>query len=201
MKLIIFDFDGVLVNTEKLSYQIQTIKNKDFTWERFQEYSFGNFHESYDKAVKEGKHIPADDFYGSYKKGLGVMTIQDVLHDAILSLASNYRLAIISSTNSSFISDFLAKESLSPCFSDILGADIHISKVFKINAILKKYDLSSNEAVLVTDTLGDIKEANECKVRSIAVTWGLHDRAVLEKGNPVKIIDDPQNLIKAIQEI
>ncbi len=72
MRLVIFDFDGVLVNTSKLSYQIHTLKNPNFTWEHFQEYSTGNFHEGYEKAVKEGKHIPADDYYGEYKKGLHI---------------------------------------------------------------------------------------------------------------------------------
>src|SRR6185369_15637042 len=123
MKLIIFDFDGVLVNTEEIAYQIHTIKNKDLTWKRFKEYSIGNFHENYNQAVKEGKHIPADDYDGSYKKALGVLTIQEILHNTILSLAPENRLAIVSSTNGSFIQDFLAKEGLLQYFSDILGSD------------------------------------------------------------------------------
>jgi phosphoglycolate phosphatase len=201
MKLIIFDFDGVLVNTLELSYNIHTIKNKNFTWKHFQDYSLGNFWEGYDKAVKDGKHIPADDFPGDYKKGLEVLTIEDILHDSILSLATNYKLVIVSSTDGSYINNFLIKENLNGCFSDILGYNIHKSKISKIKMILEKYNLSPDDAVFITDTLGDIKEANECKVKSIAVTWGLHDKIILEKGNPVKIIDNPQDLIEVIENV
>ena len=70
MKLILFDFDGVLVNTNELSYQIHKIKNKDLTWQTFQGYLTGNFFEKMREAVKGGKHIPPDDYYGEYNKGL-----------------------------------------------------------------------------------------------------------------------------------
>ena len=201
MKLILFDFDGVLANTEKLCYRIHTVKNKDLTWERFQEYSNGNFFDGYFKAVKEGKHIPADDYDGSYKKILDVLTIQDILHESILYLAKNYRLAIVSSTDSSYINDFLRKEGLLEYFSDVLGMDTHLSKKFKIKKILEKYNLLPDDTIFITDTLGDIREANECGVRSIGVTWGLHDREALLKGKPIKIIDNPQDLVQSIKEI
>ncbi len=201
MKLIIFDFDGVLVNTIELSYKIHTSKNPNLTWERFQEYSIGNFHEVYNKAVKSGSHIPPDDFNSSYKKGLDILTAEEIIHDSILSLAVNYKLVIVSSTNSSHINNFLVKENLARYFSDVWGADIHKSKTFKIKAILKKYNLYASNSIFITDTLGDIKEARECGVKSIAVTWGLHNKLTLEKGDPVKIIENPEDLVGAIEEI
>ncbi|MBI2630698.1 HAD family hydrolase [Candidatus Nomurabacteria bacterium] len=201
MKLVIFDFDGVLANTIELSYTIHTAKNPNMTLEHFKEYSNGNFYENYNKAVKEGRHIPADDFYGDYKKGLDILTIDKILHDSILFLSKKYKLVIISSTNSSFINDFLANENLSGYFADILGADVHTSKALKIKTVLEKYKLDPSNCVFVTDTLGDIKEARECSVQSIAVTWGLHDKSILEKGNPVKIIDNPQDLVGVIENV
>lgn len=201
MKLVIFDFDGVLVNTVELSYKIHAIKNKNLTKDQFQEYATGNFYEGYNQAVKEGKHIPADDYYGEYKKGLDILTIHEILHEAILFLVKNYKLVIISSTDGSYINDFLKKENISSCFSDVLGADIHRSKTLKIQTILTKYGLEPEKAVFITDTLGDIKEARECGVQSIGVTWGLHDRLILEKGDPFKIIDNPQELIGAVENV
>lgn len=78
---------------------------------------------------------------------------------------------------------------------------MHGSKIIKINSILKKYNIEPNDTVFITDTLGDIKEAKECGVKSIAVTWGLHDRETLEKGNPVAIIDDPRELLRVIEKV
>jgi phosphoglycolate phosphatase len=200
MKLIIFDFDGVLANTIELSYQIHTVKNKNLTREHFKEYATGNFYEGYDKAVKEGKHIPADDYYGEYKKGLDTLSIHDALHNLILSLARDYRLAIVSSTDSSYINDFIKKENLSECFSDILGSDIHKSKILKIKLILNQYRLSPDDAIYITDTTGDIIEARECGVKSIAVNWGLHDRENLLQENPFALVDTSQELEEKIKE-
>ena len=202
MKLILFDFDGVLANTTEISYKIHAEKNKGLTKERWQEFAFGNFWENYNKAVKEGKHIPADDnYYDSYKKALDTLNIHDVLHESILSLAKDYKLAIISSSNSSYINDFLEKEGILKYFSDVFGVDTHTSKILKIKNILQKYDLKPKDAVFITDTLGDIKEANECKVKSIGVTWGLHEREILEREKPFKIIGNPADLVKTIKEI
>lgn len=200
-KIVMFDFDGVLANTLELSFEIHKIKNPELTWKHFQDYSNGNFHDGYNKAVKDGKHIPADDFPGQYKNKLQLLTIHDILHDAILGLASDYILVIISSAGSSLINDFLIKENLDNCFTSILGTDIHKSKVVKIKMVLDKYNINSKNAVFITDTLGDIKEAKECEVESIAVTWGLHPKETLIKGHPFAIIDDPQDLFSIIKNV
>ncbi len=201
MKLVIFDFDGVLANTEELCYQIHIRTNKNLTWKQFQEFSLGNFFDVYEQSIKDGTHLPIKDFHSSYKKALDTITIHDILHDSIVALAKEYRLVIISSSTSSYIKDFLTREGVSKYFSDILGADVHKNKTLKINSILEKYELVARDTIFITDTLGDIKEANKCDVRSIAVTWGLHDKEILEKGYPLKIISDPRDLVRTIKEI
>jgi phosphoglycolate phosphatase len=200
-KLVLFDFDGVLINTLGFSYQIHKDKNPNFTWEKFQDFSNGNFHEEYNKNTKDGKHIHPIDFYKQYQSKIEVLNIDDILRNAIIELSSSYIMIIISSTRSDLINDFLNKENTAIYFSDILGNDIHSSKVVKIKSTLEKYGMSPNNAVIVTDTLGDIREANECSVPSIAVTWGLHGRENLERGNPSLIIDDPQDLVLAIKNV
>lgn len=200
MKLILFDFDGVLANTNEIAFNIHKIKNKDLTWKEFQDYASGNFHEGIEKARREKKHLDADDFYGQYKKGLDTLNIHDALHKLILSLAKNNKLIIVSSTDSSYIKDFLKKENLLKCFSDILGTDVHKSKVFKIRTILEKYDIHPDDAVFVTDTTGDIREARECGVGAIGITWGLHDREMLGKEGPFALIDIPEELGQKIEE-
>ncbi len=200
-KIVMFDFDGVLVNTLEHSYQIHKIKNPNFTWEKFQSYSDGNFHDGYNRAVEDGEHIPADDFPTQYQNKLAVLNIHDALHKAVLELSVDHILVIVSSSRDLAIKEFLVKENLVIHFNDIFGTDIHLSKVTKINTLLEKYQLRSEDAVFITDTLGDIKEANECGVKSIGVTWGLHSKDHMEKGNPVAIIDDPEDLLPLIRNV
>ncbi len=198
-KLVIFDFDGVLADTEEFCYKIHKDFNGNLTWEKFQSFGVGNFHEGMGKAVLEEAYIVPPDFYKLYEKNLSVISIHDILRETVLLLKDKYILSIISSTSSPYISKFLEKENILYYFDDILGHEIHTSKVIKINTLLKKYKTSPESVVFITDTLGDILEANECNVRSIAVTWGLHERKTLEKGNPIAIINDPSELLGTIE--
>lgn len=200
-KLVLFDFDGVLANTLEYSYQIHKDANPDFSWEVFQSLSDGNFHDGYDNALQDGKHIHPKDFHDQYKNNLDKISIHQALHDSIKILSEKHILIIVSSTRSDFIKDFLEKEETLDFFSEIYGADIHKSKVVKINMILEKYKAPPIDCVFITDTLGDVKEAGECGIRSIGITWGLHSSDHMEKGSPVAIIDDPRDLVSTIENV
>lgn len=200
-KIVMFDFDGVLVNTHDSSFEIHKRKNPHFTWERFQSYSDGNFMDGYLKAVKDGEHIPTENFPEQYHSNLITLSVHDILSSVVQALAEKYLLVVISSSNGTAIKNFLEKENIVNYFVDILGTDVHLSKIVKINSVLSKYHTEPSSAVFITDTLGDIKEADECRVSSIGVTWGLHGRDRLAKGNPVAIIDDPRELYGAIVNV
>jgi len=121
--------------------------------------------------------------------------------ESIKNLSSKYFLAIVSSTSSSYIKSYLKERGAFSSFSDILGSDFALSKLERMKNLFEKYNLTAQDAVLVTDTLGDITEAKEIGMNSIAVTWGLDDRKTLEKGKPVAIIDDPRELENAINNV
>ncbi len=48
---------------------------------------------------------------------------------------------------------------------------------------------------MITDTLGDLKEANQTGIKTIAVTWGVHQREKLKAGSPTVIIEEPTDLV------
>ncbi len=95
----------------------------------------------------------------------------------------------------------MIKENIKKYFSDILGTDVHKSKIVKIKSLLEKYNIKPENAVFITDSLGDILEGNECGVKSIGVTWGIHHRETLEKGNPIIIIHSPMDLLTTVQNV
>ena len=121
--------------------------------------------------------------------------------DNIKNLSDKYIFTIVSSSSSSYIKNYLEKRDVFVSFSDILGSNFNLTKKDRINALLKKYNIKTEDAVYITDTVGDISEADECGVKSIAVTWGFHDKETLEKGNPVAIIDDPRDLENTINNV
>jgi phosphoglycolate phosphatase-like HAD superfamily hydrolase len=55
--------------------------------------------------------------------------------------------------------------------------------------------------LFITDTVGDIIEAEKCAIRSVAVTWGYHDTTNLTKAKPAAIVNDTTELLSKIKTI
>ncbi len=120
--------------------------------------------------------------------------------DVIKSLTENYPLIIVSSTITSPIREYMEGHRATSYFKEIMGNDVHKSKVEKIKMIFDKYGVGPNNCVFITDTLGDIREAEKTGVKSIAVTWGFHDKETLARGNPITIVDKPEELLIEIEK-
>jgi len=118
----------------------------------------------------------------------------------IRELGKKYILVIISSTISSPIRDFMDRHNLSLFFNKIMGNDVHNSKCEKIRMIFDEYKIKPDDCILITDTLGDIREAATMKVKSIGVTWGFQKKENLLKGNPFRIAEKPRELDSIVSE-
>ncbi len=121
------------------------------------------------------------------------------LKDVVRELSASFSLAIVSSTPSPAIAEILEKEGLRECFTEILGADVHTSKVIKIQSLLDSYHCAPEKTVLITDTTGDIGEARAAGVASIAVSWGFHGKDKLQKANPYAVVDTVPELLGSIR--
>lgn len=187
--LVIFDFDGVLVNTTDLNFRISKSVNPEMSKEYYHALSLGNFHENIKKATKDDGYVVHPEWITKYCEGLLELTTHDIIRNLVKDISASHRLAIVSSTYSSNIRDFLKQEGIEHLFEDILGSDVHVSKTIKIQKLLDEYSISPEKALFITDTLGDIREGNECKVSSIGVTWGTHENEILKLGDPFSIVD------------
>ncbi len=149
----------------------------------------------------QNKKLVMFDFFGTLSNIQAESFNHEVLKNSVVQLAGNYALAVVSSSSESNIKDFLSKENILSYFSDICGAGLLDDKVSQMKKLLEKYSLLAENSIYVTDTLGDVEEAAECGVKSVAVTWGFHDRQTLEKGSPAAIIDDPRDLVRAVENV
>jgi phosphoglycolate phosphatase-like HAD superfamily hydrolase len=97
--------------------------------------------------------------------------------------------------------EYFVRNGLAEIFTEIMGLESHRSKIDKFKMLLSKHGLQDTECVFVTDTLGDILEANKVGLRTIAVDFGFHDRERLAQGRPWKIISDFRELFDSLAEI
>ena len=110
-------------------------------------------------------------------------------------LKIDHILVVISSNISNIIYDILTKYRYDALFQDVLGTESGFSKLDKIRKAMKIFQSSEEETYYIGDTVGDMKEARLAGVKTVAVTWGWHDKDRFEKVNPDYLIETPEGLL------
>ncbi len=197
-KLVLFDFDGVLVDSVDIAFQIHKKEDVNVTPEIHSRMSEGNFFEEAGK-MPYIKLLPKEEFMARYTPMLLEKQPIEGMPELIRALHAECGFYVVSSAFENAIRDFLEQHALAGYFKEIMGAETHKLKSEKFRMIFKKENIPPADAVLITDTLGDIREANEVGLASVAFTAGLHSRELLEKGEPWAIADTAPEMLTAIR--
>jgi len=193
-KYILFDFDGVIVNSLDLAFSInKQDKDVGYTLNDYLQLFRGNIFSHFKKQDVPQK-TSAPNFHVQYEAGMLKLDCVPGMSEVIKSLADSYSLIIISSTKEYIIKKFLEKHNLLGCFVAILGPETEKDKTKKIQMVFENYQTNASSCLFVTDTLGDVVEATKAGVNSIGVTWGYHSREVIEEGSPYALVNTPQEL-------
>jgi phosphoglycolate phosphatase len=201
MKLFLFDFDGVLVdslavyektvmdNLQKIHQPI--IRNREEFLELFED----NFYESL-----KNKGIDLDVFMKASEDILAQVKIKDMkpfpeVAPVIEELHKNHCLIVVSSNDCSSIKESLDFFNYDKYFKEILGSDFMFSKKGKILYAAEKYHVAPNDIYYIGDTTGDIKEGREAGVKTVGVTWGWHSKEKMAAAKPDYLFDNPRQLL------
>lgn len=199
---ILFDFDGVIGDSWKVAFEAAKVICPGITEVDHKKRFEGNINDvKHSETFHNNDCNHGLDWFDIYlpkmKEGAKIFP---GMKELVLDLEKEYTLIIISSTLSFPIEEFLALHDLSSHFDWVMGNDVHKSKVEKIRMVFEKYNIGPEECVFITDTLGDMHEAEEMKVPSIGVTWGFCALETLQKGSYLKLVDTPEELRSAIKE-
>jgi len=199
LKAVIFDFDGVLHNTFNFHRaKIKEFTGKDISEDCYKDIHDGNFYENEDNLIR-------DTDWSKYVKYIhpeqSRLKIKDEIRDVLKELSKKYELFIISSGGSRNISDCLGNNGILNIFTEVLGLETNKSKIDNFKFILERHALKSDECIFITDTLGDILEANKVRVKTIAVDFGFHSKERLKRGEPYRIVSCFGELMPVIERI
>ena len=195
-----FDFDGVIVNSCQLGFEINREVIKDIQYSEIQDWGEGNI---YNRKLREG----IDDSYEFYYFEQYSQRVTDLIPvegmETVfkeLDLKEN-KLIIVSSSDEDSIKTFLEKHNLDKYFTEIMGRKTNPSKVEKFKMVFDKYKIEPDETLIITDSVGDVKEAHEAKMKAIGVVWGLHEKERLEKNGSDFVADTPNDILKGIENL
>ncbi len=197
-KAIIFDFDGVIHNT----FDFHRAKVKEFTGVALSESEYRDIHNGnfFAHKIDRLKDVDWPAYGGFIYHDISNLKIEGEMEKALLRLSKKFDLFIVSSGGTKNISDYLKNNNVAEIFKEVLGSEPHKSKIDKFKFIFSKYKLDPNDCIFITDTLGDILEANVVNIKTLAVDFGYHGREMLRKGNPFKIVSSLSELLKIIDE-
>ncbi len=116
--------------------------------------------------------------------------------EAIRRLSDGNTVVVITSNFSDFAGALLRRHGIGDVV-EIMGADHETSKVTKIRRALARYPHPGGRWY-VGDTVGDIVEARQAGVPSIAATWGWHSPDRLMAASPDAVARDPRELVRIV---
>ena len=198
-RLLLFDYDGVIVDSLPV---IVDVYNKlfrkhgldlNFTAEEFSMFYVGNFHKGLAEKVPKGAlPIILKEKGEEFIKRNNEFRLFKGIKGVLEKLSEKAKIIIISSNTTEAIKKSMELNGID-FIEDVIGGDIEPSKVKKILAQKEKHP--DAETYYIGDTLGDIKEAKKAGVKSVAVTWGFHNKQMLEKEGPDYLFDDVLELL------
>lgn len=196
-KFVLFDFDGVIADSFAISFEVAQMMHPHLTADQYKRMWDGNIFGK-EKEFACTPQCRDHDFYTEYSPRSEKVGLIDGARDFVENLALRYTLVVISSSITMDVMKIAERTGIAAFFTDVMGKDVHTSKIEKIGTILRRYEARSDDCVFITDTLGDMREAEEAGVRAIGVAWGYQYRSSLEKGAPFRIVDTPDELPGAI---
>jgi phosphoglycolate phosphatase len=201
-KVIIFDFDGTIVDSRKILINIVNDLADEFGYDKVTEEEAIRLSNLSSQDILRQSAIPL------YKIPFLLRRVQREFNKHIVKLqpfagikeivtslqAQGYYLGIVTSNTQSNVVDFLEHNQLTCYFEFIYSANHIFGKDKIIKKLIKQYQLPLEQTFYVGDETRDIKAAKKSKIRVVAVTWGFNSAEVLAKYHPDFLIDQPAQL-------
>ena len=198
--------DGVLFDTIPFAEEFFLKGHPGMTSEMYKEIHAGNFHEGYSKyshlqipeteEEKSQRRINYADKKSRTPLFEGMKELLEVLHN------DKYILVMNTNAYDRNCLPLLENAGIRDLFDFIASAEISKDKIEKFKLIEEKYQADKKDILFITDALGDVRDADVAQISTVAVTWGVHNKAFFERekhANLIGIVHTTEELINFIK--
>lgn len=203
VRLVIFDFDGTLVDSKEVTINIYNQLAEKYGAKRVDNIEVIrrlSLLERIKKLDFPALKIPlfVAEFTRQYKHSLGKLAMVEGMKEVLLELSSKgYQLAIVSSNAESNIRDYFREKRL-----DVIGKVISSPNIWgkhkAIKKLLLEYKLNPSEAIYVGDEIRDIIACRKVGMKIIWVEWGYDLKETLKTDQPDYTASTPQEILSLL---
>ena len=208
IKLVIFDFDGVLADSFDAFYLLIRDGMKKIglplTTDQYRDLFLGNVHQGFKDLINNKQKFLIfskfrkknyDIYY--YNERSKVKLFPET-SSFLKRISKKYVVTIVSSGHQKNVEDLLVLNKVRSLF-DLVIANTATTKADAIKGILTKFKVKPKETIMITDTVGDIKVAKKVGLKTIAVTWGFHSAKLLRSTKPGFVANSFKILYKKLK--
>jgi len=206
MKLVIFDFDGVICDSWRLharSYEKTFAafgkKLRVKTLKKFRGWYDSHWENNYYRAGFAEKDVPALQREYWANVDYGKAEVYAGVKSALQQLSKKHVLALVSTTRMKEIKQVLAKNGLKRFFKILESGEDRSDKKAKIVDAMGRAGAKPSETVMIGDTVADVESGRQNGVKTIAVSYGWTSEGKLKKAKPFAMVSKPGGIPRAVE--
>lgn len=206
MKVILFDFDGTIVDSVQVGITITNRLAAEFGFPPFDEATLEELKKLGSREALRRSQIPVwrlpfliRRFTQELNREIPSLQLFPEMKETLLDLKQQGHLLGIVSTNSvKNIQEFLRIQDLTSTFDFVSASYALFRKSRLILKILQQQQFQPSQVYYVGDETRDIEAARRSGVCAIAATWGLNSAEILQANQPDFLINSPKELLPLI---
>lgn len=193
--------DGVLFDTIGFAQETFLKRYPGVSADMYKEIHSGNFPDE----VKKYEHLKIKEteaeeslYRATYAEQKSKAAVFNGIKDLLEELhGEGYKLVLNTNAYERNCLPLLETSGLKPLFDFIATIELSKSKVEKFKLIEERYCIKGKDIIFITDSLGDLREADLAGIPTVAVTWGVHDETYFKREPHSNLI----NIVHSVKEL